>query len=117
MDVLGPVEGVYRAVQPGGRWIAEHELSDMDCAVGGCAVAEFGPAEQAGDVGVGGFGADLAGWPGLAELPADDDGQVVADAQCFVSVVGDVCGGDLQFGQQPLEQGTHVLAGGLVEGR
>jgi hypothetical protein len=57
LDVFGPVEGVHWAVQAGGCWIAEHELSDVGCAVGGRAVSEFGPAEQAGDVGVGGFGA------------------------------------------------------------
>lgn len=49
-------------------------------------------------------------------MPAGDDSQVVADAECFVAVVGDVCGGDFQFGQEPLEQGAHVFAGWLVEG-
>ena len=82
----------------------------------GGAAAEFGPAEQAGDVGVGWLGGDAGGWAGLAQPPTDDDGKVVADAQCFVAVVGDVRGGDLQFGQQPLQQGAHVFAGRLVEG-
>jgi hypothetical protein len=82
-----------------------------------CAVPEFGPPQQAGYVGVGWFGGDVSGWPGLAELPADDDGQVVADAQCFVPVMGDVRGRDLQFGQELLQQGAHVFTGRLVECR
>ena len=76
---------------------------------------EFGPAEQAGDVRVGRFGGDAGGWPGLAQLPGDDDGQVVGDAQGFVTVVGDVRGRDFQLGQELLQQGAHVFAGGLVE--
>ena len=81
----------------------------------GGAGSEFGPAEQAGGFRVGGGGGDLAGRAGLAELAADDDGEVVADAQCFVAVVGDVHGGDVESGQEFGEQRAQVFAGGLVE--
>jgi hypothetical protein len=45
---------------------AEHQVADADGIASEGAVAEFCPAEQAGDVGVGWFGGDLGGWAGLA---------------------------------------------------
>ena len=75
-------------------------LAGLHGAVCSGARSEFGPAEQAGGFGVGGGGGDLAGRPGLAELAAGDDGKVVADAQRFVAVVGDVDGGDVEGGQE-----------------
>jgi hypothetical protein len=35
-----------------------------------------------------------------SELAADDDGEVIADATCFVAVVGHVDGGDVEGGQE-----------------
>ena len=116
VNVFGPVEGLHWAVQAGGC-IVENELPDPDRVAICRSVPEFGPAEQAGDVGVGWFGDDLGGWPGLAELAADDDGQVVADAERFVAVVGDVRGRDLQFGEELLQQRAQVFAGRLVQRR
>ena len=48
-------------------------------------------------------------------MAAGEDGEVVADGQCFVAVVGDVHGGDVQGGQEFGEQCAQVFAGGLVE--
>ena len=56
----------------------------------------------------------LAG-PG-GEPAAGEDGQVGADAQCFVAVVGHVHGGNVQGGQEFRQQRAEVFAGGLVQG-
>ncbi|HJY01720.1 MAG TPA: hypothetical protein VJ351_12995 [Streptosporangiaceae bacterium] len=87
-QVFGPVEDPYETVGAWWRGAREAELAGGDGAVVGGAGAEFGPAEQAGGVGVGGGGGDLAGRAGLAELAAGEDGEVGADGQCFVAVVG-----------------------------
>ena len=79
---------------------ATSEAGRADGSAVGGAGSEFGPAEQAGGFRAGGGGGDLAGRAGLAELAAGDDGQVVADAQCFVAVVGHVHGGDVQGSQE-----------------
>jgi hypothetical protein len=67
-QVFGPVEDPYETVGAWWRGAREAELAGGDGAVVGGAGAEFGPAEQAGGVGVGGGGGDLAGRAGLAEL-------------------------------------------------
>jgi hypothetical protein len=56
----------------------------------------------------------VGGWPGLAELAADEYCEVVGKAEGFVAIVGDVDGGDVEFGHELLEL-TDVFAGGLVE--
>lgn len=65
-DVFGPVEGLYWAAQACGARIVEDELPDAGSAAFCGAVSEFGPAEQAGDLGVSRFGGDVGGWSGLA---------------------------------------------------
>jgi hypothetical protein len=47
----------------------------------------------------------------LAQVPADDAGQVVTDAQGFVPVVGDVRGRDLQFVDRQPSSATTVRPG------
>ena len=115
-QVFGPVEDAHGTVGAWWRGVGEAELAGGDGAVVGGAGSEFGPAEQAGGFRVGGGGGDLAGRAGLAELAAGEDGEVGADGQCFVAVVGDVDGGDVQGGQEFGQQRAQVFAGGLVEG-
>ena len=57
----------------------------------------------------------MGGWACLAELAADDDGEVIADAHCLVAVVGDVRGRNLKLGEQPLQQSAQFFAGRLVD--
>lgn len=65
-DVLGAVERLNGAGQMRSGVAAEHQAADADGIASDGAVAEFCPAEQAGDVGVGRVGGDVVGWAGLA---------------------------------------------------
>ncbi len=56
--------------------------------------------------------------PALVRLScraAAGQGEVIADAERLVAVVGDVHGGDFEIGQQLLQQGTHVFARWLIQ--
>ena len=96
--------------------IREGELASADRAgFGDGAGAEVHPAEQTGSGLVGRCSGDLACGACLDESSADDDREVVADAQCLVPVMGDVHGGDVQVGEHVLQEGPHLLTGWLVQ--
>src|SRR5690348_13171488 len=75
----------------GGNDPDRYRLSGMRPCGGLVTVTKYGPDP------VGWLGGDAGGWPGLAQLAAHDDGQVVTEAECFVPVVGDVRGRDFQL--------------------
>src|ERR1700761_5397671 len=74
------------------------------------------PSRAWGGGTAGGGRGDPVGGACLSEASADDDREVVADAERLVAVMGDVHGRDVQVGEYLLKERPHLFPGRLVEG-